>query len=146
VGGVHARAAPAEDGSGQEGAARTPPGQERAEADERPGSLTPVKEAAIVSQIQQVVSIIKSSKRPDHELRMYFANGQNPLKKVIDPRIINIAFDVARKGGLSAPNVKAAHDLGIHVGGHFKRLAKQPKAQVQQGIFTSGPFGGTGLG
>jgi hypothetical protein len=111
-----------------------------------PGSLTPVKEAAIVSQIQQVVSIIKSSKRPDHELRMYFANGQNPLKKVVDPRIINIAFDVARKGGLSAPNVKAAHDLGIHVGGHFKRLAKQPKAQVQQGIFTTGPFGGTGLG
>jgi hypothetical protein len=87
-----------------------------------PGSLTPVKEASIVSQIQQVVSIIKGSKRPDHELRMFFANGQNPLKKVIDPRIINIAFDVARKGGLSNPNVKAAHDLGIHVGGHFKKL------------------------
>jgi hypothetical protein len=93
-----------------------------------PGSLTPIKEAAVVSQINQVVSIIKGSKRPDHELRMFFANGQNPLKKVIDPRIINIAFDVARKGGLSSPNVKAAHDLGIHVGGHFKRLGPQAQS------------------
>jgi hypothetical protein len=77
------------------------------------------------------VSIIKGSKRPDHELRMYFANGKNPLKKVIDPRVINIAFDVARRGGLSSPNVKAAHDLGIHVGGHFKRLKAGHKAPVQ---------------
>jgi hypothetical protein len=101
------------------------PGKDPAKAPEPvsgPGSLTPVKEAAIVSQINQVVSIIKGSKRPDHELRMFFANGQNPLKKVIDPRVINIAFDVARRGGLSQPNVKAAHDLGIHVGGHFKKL------------------------
>jgi hypothetical protein len=96
-----------------------------------PGSLTPIKEAAVVSQINQIVSIIKSSKRPDHELRMFFANGQNPLKKVIDPRVINIAFDVARRGGLSSPNVRAAHDLGIHVGGHFKRLKTGHKLKVQ---------------
>jgi hypothetical protein len=64
-------------------------------------------------------------------MRLFLANGKNPLGKVVDPRIINIAFDVARKGGLSSPNVRAAHDLGIHVGGHFKRLKTGHKVKVQ---------------
>jgi hypothetical protein len=115
-----------------------------------PGSLSPIKEASIVSQIHQIISFIQSApkqdskgvKLTDHELRTRLMNGSNPLGKAVDSRIINIAFDVARNGGLSAPNVRAAHDLGIHVSGHFKKLAATPKSTVKPGIFTGGdnPF------
>lgn len=101
-----------------------------------PGSLTPDKESSVVSNINQIVGIIKSSPAKDdngqplddHALRTHLLNGTNPTKKAVDPRIVNIAFDLARNGYLSPANVQAAHDLGIHIGGHFK--TKKPPVKT----------------
>ena len=122
-----------------------------------PGSLPPSAEAKIVSQIHQVVAMIQRAPKTDskgvpltdHELRTRLAGTNNPFKRIIDPRIVNIAFDIARNGGLSTPNVKAAHDLGIHVNGHFKVLKNTRLTAQQQktdnGIFGIPTTGGTGV-
>jgi hypothetical protein len=120
-----------------------------------PGSLTPVKESSIVDEINRIVSVIKGApptvnvldengkpkkdssgkvmtrRLTDHEIRHNLMVGSNPLKKSFSGDMINVAFDIARRGGLSSPNVKAAHRLKIHVNGNFKVLPRGGKMKVQ---------------
>jgi hypothetical protein len=110
-----------------------------------PGSINAGAESKIVSQVNTVAGLIKSSPKVDDkgqpltdaQIRAHLLNGTNPTGKPIDPTIVNLAFDLARKGGLSPANVAAAHNqLNIHVGKHFKILKK----------VTAGPGLGASLG
>jgi hypothetical protein len=104
-----------------------------------PGSLNAGAESKIVSQVNTVAGLIKSSPKvddkgkplTDQQIRQHLLNGTNPTGKPIDPTIVNLAFDIARRGGLSPANVTAAHNvLNIHVGKHFKVLPKPKAAKV----------------
>lgn len=98
-----------------------------------PGSINAGAESKIVSQVNTVAGLIKASPKVDDkgqpltdaQIRRHLVDGTNPTGKPIDPTIVNLAFDLARKGGLSAANVTAAHNqLNIHVAKHFKILKK----------------------
>jgi hypothetical protein len=93
---------------------------------------TPQQQRSTVSEVNKVVGLIKSSPKVDDQghpltdqvIRQHLLSGANPTGSPIDRRIVNIAFDLARKGGLSAPNVKSTHQLGVQVNGNFKVLGK----------------------
>jgi hypothetical protein len=119
-----------------------------------PGSITPVAENKIVAQARTLAGIIKSSPKVDDKgqpltdamLRKHLLDGTNPTGKPQDPAIVNMAFDLARKGGLSQPNVDAAHGMGVHVHGHFKivKTAKKKAYRAPAGAVTGGGPHGDG--
>ena len=97
-----------------------------------PGSLTAAAEGRIVEQINRIAGIIKADpkdKDGNSLTRNDLITGDSPLGSPLDPRIVNIAYDLARNGGLSPANVKAAQQLNIHVGGTFPIAKKKPKAK-----------------
>lgn len=117
-----------------------------------PGSINAGAESKIVSQVNTVAGLIKSSPKVDDkgqpltdaQIRAHLLNGTNPTGKPIDPTIVNLAFDLARKGGLSPANVTAAHNqLNIHVAKHFKILPRA-KATLRPGQVTGGGPNGDG--
>lgn len=108
-----------------------------------PGSLTAIQERKVLDQIGKVVEAIKAPKKDnngkpveltDTQIRQMLLTGQNPLG-AIPKDIVNIAMDVARRGGLSPANVKAAHRLNIHVNGNFKIL-KPGQGTLLNGVLT----------
>lgn len=104
-----------------------------------PGSLTRTTEQTYVSQVNTIagyytnpptVPVLDANGKPTGKNRKLTAaeitdnlrTGNNPLKKVVDPRVIAVAQSLAANGGqgLDPAGVQAAHKLGIHVGGNFK--------------------------
>lgn len=98
-----------------------------------PGSLTPVKESGIVTDINKLLGLMRTPPNwaggplkgkpmsADEVRHHYLANGA-------DPRVVAVAISLFRNSGSLGPDgVKNAHDLGVHVNGRWKVIgAKKP--------------------
>jgi hypothetical protein len=95
-----------------------------------PGSLTRSKEQDYLSQINTVAGyfqkppVVNGKPLTLDQINQMLTTGKNPLKKAIDPRVINVARSLASNGGkgLGPWGVKNAHALGVHVNGNFQVL------------------------
>jgi hypothetical protein len=98
VGGVQPDSA-ADHGSGQEGAARAGARARTPNPTSGPGSLTPSRKPRSSARSTRSCRSSRAPSVPTTSCGCTSPTAKNPLKKVIDPRVINIAFDVARRGG-----------------------------------------------
>jgi len=105
-----------------------------------PGSLTRSQEQTYLSQIHTIIGYyehppVGADGKPlsAAQISAMLQSGKNPLKKSIDPRVINVARSAAGNNGKLGPwGIKNAHSLGIHVGGNFGTVSG-PAAPVVNG-------------
>jgi hypothetical protein len=96
------------------------------------GSLSSTQESKVRDQLGEVVSVIKSSPKKDDTgkdltpalIRQHLMSGNSPLKKPVPGDLVDVAYDLARTGKVSANSIKKLHSRGIHV----------PKAWIPPGI------------
>jgi hypothetical protein len=112
-----------------------------------PGSISSAAENKAVTQVNQLLTLMQNPPRwpggplkgqpmtPDAVAHHYAATGT-------DGRIIHVAVSLFRnKGKLGPDGVKNAHDLGIHVGGRWKRVSGRGPTPVSTPPQTAGPNG-----
>jgi hypothetical protein len=106
-----------------------------------PGSLAPAAEAKTISQINKIASMLTNGSIEETDPN----TGQKRVRKVgtaevlarlkaqgVDPRLIEAGKSVYHhKGsGIGPSGVHAAHDLGVHVGSHWKLVRPKAKAKL----------------
>jgi hypothetical protein len=87
------------------------------------GSLTPTQEGKVRDQVDQIVSVIKSSPKKDDNgkdltpalVRQHLMSGNSPLKKPVPSDMVDVAYELARTGKVSANSIKKLHARGVHV-------------------------------
>lgn len=121
-----------------------------------PGSLTVGQENKIHGDISRAQALAKKamgSKDPatgkpytTAQIRQALEAGEGtPGNKAFSKDIVNIAMDLVLRKGLSGPNVRAAHRLGVHVGGRYKVLkgGSKPTKKTQKQLDTATDIGKT---
>lgn len=108
-----------------------------------PGSLAPAAEAKTISQINKIASMLTNGSIEETDPN----TGQKRVRKVgtaevlarlraqgIDPRLVEAGKSVYHhKGrGIGPSGVHAAHDLGVHVGSHWKLVRPKAKAKAKR--------------